>query len=75
MDEEEFGNVFSIALSTAKSLHDPRTSWKVASPGENYAAIDPLLSAHFQPAYIMPFFASGPIGRFDRYIFHDLDLL
>jgi GNAT superfamily N-acetyltransferase len=75
IDEVEFGNVFANALAAAKKLHHPGTIWKLASPGENHAAISALLPARFRPAYTMPFFASRPIGRFDRYIFHDLDLL
>ena len=75
MDDSEFGKVLGNALAAAGVRHAPGTTWKLAAPGENHAAIEPLLTARFRPSYAMTFFASRPIGRFDRYLFHDLDLL
>jgi hypothetical protein len=34
-----------------------------------------LLAAGFRPTFTITFFASGPIGQFDRYAFHDPDFL
>ena len=75
MDRERFGEVLASALTAAGALHRPGKTWKLAMPGENQAAVAPLLAAGFRPDYATTFFASEPIGRFDRYVFHDLDLL
>jgi GNAT acetyltransferase-like protein len=75
MDRERFAEVLGTALTAAGALHAPDRIWKLAMPGENQAAVAPLLAAGFRPDYATTFFASEPIGRFDRYVFHDLDLL
>ena len=73
--DPEFGNVLRNAFAAAAVQHKPGSTWKLATPGQNHAAIDPLLAVRLRPVYAMTFFASEPIGRFDRYLFHDLGLL
>jgi hypothetical protein len=75
MDETAFGDILCHALAAAGGVHASSSKWELAVPGENRAAIASLLAAHFRPVFGLPFFASAPIGRFDRYVFHDLDLL
>lgn len=75
MDDSRFGEILAAALAAAAELPVPETIWRIATPGENREAIAPLLQAGFRPTFTMTFFASAPIGQFDRYIFHDLDLL
>jgi GNAT superfamily N-acetyltransferase len=75
MDEDRFIEVLSNALTAAAPLHRSGATWILIVPGENQAAVAPLLTAGFRPSYGETFFATGPIGRFDRYIPHDLDLL
>lgn len=75
MDREQFGEVLAAALTAAGALHVPGRTWSLAMPGENQAAVAPPLAAEFRPDYATTFLASEPIGRFDRYVFHDLDLL
>jgi hypothetical protein len=47
----------------------------VVAPGGNHASIAPLLDADFPPRWCDAFFASAPIGRWESYLFHDMDLL
>ena len=75
MDEDRFAEVLTHALLAARTSREPGDGWTLVVPGENRAAVPPLLAAGFRPSYAETFFASGPIGRFDRYIVHDLDLL
>jgi GNAT superfamily N-acetyltransferase len=75
LDESRFLEVMGTALTSAAGLHAPGVTWSVLSPGENRSAISPLLDASFRPRYCDLFFASGPIGRWESYLFHDVDLL
>jgi GNAT superfamily N-acetyltransferase len=75
MDEDRFAEVLTNALAAAAPFHHRSAAWTLLVPGENRSAVAPLLAAGFRPSYAETFFASGPIGRFDRYIPHDLDLL
>jgi GNAT superfamily N-acetyltransferase len=75
LEETRFGDVFASALAAAASRHIADVIWKVDTSGENHAVTAPLLAAGFRPVYTTTFFASEPIGRFDRYVFHDLDFL
>lgn len=77
MDAERFGDVLGRALATAgeAAAARPGLPWRADVPGENRAAIPPLLATGFRPHRLASFFASGPIGRFDRYVIHDEDLL
>jgi hypothetical protein len=74
-DREWVGAVVGRALSAAGADHRPGLRWRVDVPGENRAAVGPLLAAGFRPARLDNFLASGPIGRFDRYVLHDQDVL
>jgi len=62
-------------LAAAGSLGATRVAWRIDVPGENRAALAPLFAAGFRPYRLSNLFASEPIGRWDRYIFHDEDLL
>jgi GNAT superfamily N-acetyltransferase len=75
LDASRFREVLSLSLVAAADLHRSGVTWGVISPGENRAAIEPLLGAGFRPRYCDVFFASAPIGRWESYLFHDVDLL
>ena len=75
MDAQRFGDVLGRALAAAGARERPRLVWRVDIPGENRAAIPPLFAAGFRPRRLSAFFASAPLGRFDRYVLHDEDLL
>lgn len=75
IDGPRFVGILDLALLEASRLHERETIWRIATPGENHAAVAPLLAARFRPAFAMPFYATAPIGQFDRFAFHDLDLL
>lgn len=75
LDEPRFGEVFATALAAAGPLHRPGLTWTVVAPGENHASIAPLLDAGFRPRWCDAFFASAPVGRWESYLFHDVDLL
>ena len=75
MDGDRVADVLGRALATAGRHHRPGLAWRIDLPGENRAAIALLLAAGFRPTRLNPFFASAPIGRFDRYVLHDDDLL
>lgn len=61
------------ALAHASTLHRPGLRWRALVPGQNQAAVAPLLAANFRPTRLSTFFSSVPIGRYDRYVFHDED--
>jgi GNAT superfamily N-acetyltransferase len=75
VDGERFAQVLERALAAAGEQNDAGLGWRVDLPGENRAAIVPLFAAGFRPRRLSAFFASAAIGRFDRYVFHDEDLL
>jgi len=75
MDGERFPAVLARSLAAAGSLGATRVAWRIDVPGENRAALAPLFAAGFRPHRLSNLFASDPIGRWDRYIFHDEDLL
>ena len=75
MDVERFPAVLGRALAAAGARHRPGLAWRIDVPGENRAAIPPLFAVGFRPHRLTHFFASAVIGRFDRYVFHDEDLL
>lgn len=74
MDMERLPDVLGRALHAAgaPSLAKP---WRIDFPAENHAAVAPLLAAGFRPQRLIPYLATGTIGRWDRYIFHDDDVL
>ncbi len=75
IDVERFPAVLGRALAAAGQRHRPGVGWRIDAPGENRLEVGPLLDAGFRPERLSPFFASAAVGRFDRYLFHDEDLL
>lgn len=75
MDASRFAQVLESAIAAATKHHAPALRWTVTLPGENRLAPAALFATGFRPACTMTFFASGPIGQFDRYAFHDPDFL
>lgn len=75
MDAELVPAITARALVAASSLHRPGDRWRLDLPGENHAALPPLLAAGFRPERLSPLLASAPIGRWDRYVFAGLDQL
>ena len=78
LDEARFAAVLGRALAAAASLRPPdrpELMWRALVPGQNRAAVAPLLAAGFRPRLFTAFFSSAPIGRFDRYLFHDQEYL
>ena len=61
--------------AAAAALHRVGDRWRLDLPGEHHALIPPLLAAGFRPERVFPLLASAPIGRWDRYVFADLDVL
>lgn len=72
MDADRVGDVAARAPAAGSR---PGRSWRIDVPGEKWAAIPPLAAAGFRPPRLAPLFASGPIGRCDRDVIHDEDLL
>jgi len=75
IDAERVADVVDRALAAAGAQDRLGLRWRVDAPAENRAAVAPLLAAGFRPTRLSAFFASAPLGRFDRYLFHDEDLL
>lgn len=72
-DAADLGDVLHIALQHAAN-HDA-TSWRIAFPADNTTAIPTLQAWGFRPVWSIAAMGTGPIGQFDRYVFHDLNLL
>lgn len=75
MDVELMSAVVTRALVVAAARHQPGNRWRIDLPGENHAAIAPVLAAGFRPERLYPLLASARIGRWDRYVFAGLDQL
>ncbi len=75
MDVDRLPDVLARALHAAGEISGEETSWRLDFPAENHAAVAPLLAAGFRPQRLISYLATGTIGRWDRYIFHDDDLL
>ncbi len=75
MDADLVAAVVTRALVVASARHRPGDRWRLDLPGENHAAVAPVLAAGFRPDRLFPLLASGPIGRWDRYVFANLDQL
>jgi hypothetical protein len=68
--------VLTRALAAAATLTGADSAeWWVHLPAENDAALAPLFAAGFRARQLTPYLATGPIGRWDRYVFHDADML
>jgi len=73
---EHFPAILNRALHQAGTMRHARNlTWRVDLPSVNTVAITPLLDAGFTPQNLMPWFANGEIGQWDRYIFRDEDQL
>ncbi len=72
-DAADVGPVLQLALHQAAARS--ASSWRIAFPGENTAVIPVLLAWGFRPVWSIATMATGDIGRFDRYVLHDLNLL
>lgn len=73
---DRFGDVLAHAIHLAGTREGTtRHSWRVDLPGANHVAIAPLLEAGFIVTALQPWFATGEIGRWDRYIFRTEDEL
>lgn len=71
-----FPDVLAHALHIAGTLGGAtRHPWRVDLPGTNQIAIAPLLEAGFIVTALQPWFATGEIGHWDRYIFRTEDEL
>ncbi|HEV2066042.1 MAG TPA: hypothetical protein VGR08_04340, partial [Thermomicrobiales bacterium] len=71
-----FADVLAHALHLAGTLEGAtRNPWRVDLPATNDIAIPPLLDAGFVVTALQPWFATGTIGRWDRYIFRTEDEL
>ncbi|HWK79879.1 MAG TPA: GNAT family N-acetyltransferase [Thermomicrobiales bacterium] len=76
VDREGMGDVLKRALHAAGRLDPDRTLvWRADVPGQNHEAIAPLTAAGFHPWNLLPWFANGEIGLWDRYIVRDEDQL
>ncbi|MCC6313353.1 MAG: GNAT family N-acetyltransferase [Thermomicrobiales bacterium] len=75
VDAAAFALVLERALAMAGSVPAPHAIWLADVPGENHGALRRLLAAGFAPIRLAPLLASGPTGRWDAYLFGDLDVL
>ncbi|MGB3327584.1 MAG: GNAT family N-acetyltransferase, partial [Thermomicrobiales bacterium] len=76
VDRAGVGDVLRRALHAAGSL-DPAKQliWRADVPGQNHEAMAPLMAAGFHPWKLLPWFANGEIGLWDRYLVRDEDQL
>lgn len=72
-DAADVSAILHLALQHAATRG--ATSWRLAVPAENVAAVPVLLTWGFRPVWNIAAMATGEIGQFDRYVFHDLNLL
>lgn len=73
---DRFGDVVAHALHLAGTREGAtRYPWRVDLPAANHVAIAPLLEAGFIVTALQPWFATGEIGQWDRYIFRTEDEL
>ena len=76
LETDRFRDVLQRALHAAGNLEGAaRLVWRIDLPAQNHDAIEPLFQAGFTPWNLLPWFANGTIGRWDRYIFRDEDQL
>lgn len=64
-----------LALALQQAAARSATSWRIAFPADNTAAIPVLLAWGFRPVWSIEAMATGAVGQFDRYVFHDLNWL
>lgn len=72
----EFPLMLELALHRAGTIVDLRERpWRIDFSARNHRAIGTLLTAGFSAENLVNWFESGPVGRWDRYIFRDEDEL
>lgn len=72
-DAADVAPVLDLTLHHAATL--PATSWRIAFPAENLAAVPVLLAWGFRPVWSVATMATGTAGQMDRYVLHDLNWL
>lgn len=72
-DVADVAPILDLALHQAAARN--ATSWRIALPADNTAAIPALQAWGFRPVWSIEAMATGEIGQLDRYVFHDLNLL
>jgi len=75
LDTERFPAVLARALATVAPLARPGLPWRVTLPGQNTAALTPLLAAGFRPKGVSIYLSTAPIGQWDRYLPRDEDFM
>ena len=76
LEREWFPVVLQRALVAAGEIDNAhQLIWQIDLPAANRDAIEPLLRVGFTPWNLLPWFASGTIGQWDRYVFRDEDQL
>ena len=70
---ERVPTVITRALAAIAPMLQPGLPWRLSVPGQNTAALAPLLAAGFRPRSLSTYLASSPIGQWDRYILRDED--
>ncbi len=76
LHDDVFPLALEATLAEAGRVANPRRlPWKVEFLARNHLAIPILLEAGFSLDAIVPWFESGPVGQWDRYIFRDEDEL
>lgn len=72
-DAADVAPILDLALHQADARR--ATSWRIALPADNTAAIPVLQAWGFRPVWSIEAMATGKIGQFDRYVFYDLNWL
>ncbi|MGI8484003.1 MAG: hypothetical protein ACR2OU_07045, partial [Thermomicrobiales bacterium] len=76
LEREWFPAILHRALVAAGEIDNThQLVWQIDLPAANRDAIEPLFRAGFTPWNLLPWFASGTIGQWDRYVFRDEDQL
>ncbi len=76
LEREWFPAILHWALVAAGEIDNThQLVWRIDLPAANRDAIEPLFRAGFTPWNLLPWFASGTIGQWDRYVFRDEDQL
>lgn len=76
IERQRFPDVLHRALCAAGETDNThQLVWQIDLPAANRDAIEPLIQVGFTPWNLLPWFASGTIGQWDRYVFRDEDQL
>ncbi len=75
-ERDDMPAALHLALILAGTHPNPkRLPWRVDCSSRNQLAVEPLLNAGFAIDGLIHWFESGPVGRWDHYIFRDEDAL